>query len=261
MRWYHGVQTLNKLYYRLTDAVADVDRRRLREGITLANSRWTAALVNETLGIRARVCYPPASGDYAPLPWPERGNGFLCIGRISPEKELEKVISIMRAVRAEGSNVHLCLVGSHDGGSYYRRIKRLIRDHSQWIRLHEDLSKDELVDLICRHRYGIHGMTEEHFGMALAEMAAGGCIPFAPAGGGQQEITLDERLLYSSEADAVAKISDLLSDPGQQLELHHRCVEIGRQFSPEHFIGTIRQIVEEFLERHQQCHEKGGSHS
>ena len=74
-------------------------------------------------------------------------------------------------------------------------------------------------------------------------------MPFAPAGGGQHEIIEDQRLLYSSESDAVAKISGLFADPEQQLELHRRGIEAGRQLSSDCFVNNVREIVEEFLER------------
>ena len=41
---------------------------------------------------------------------------------------------------------------------------------------------------MATHRYGIHGMREEHFGMAPAEMARAGAIVWVPRGGGQTEI-------------------------------------------------------------------------
>ena len=60
---------------------------------------------------------------------------------------------------------------------------------------------------MATHRYGIHGMREEHFGMAPAEMARAGCIVWVPRGGGQMEIVGREPvLMYDSEDDAVEKI-------------------------------------------------------
>ena len=38
----------------------------------------------------------------------------------------------------------------------------------------------------------LHGMREEHFGMAPAEMARAGVIVWVPNGGGQMEIVGDE---------------------------------------------------------------------
>ena len=67
--------------------------------------------------------------------------------------------------------------------------------------------------LISTHRYGLHAMEAEPFGMAVAELLSGGCIPFVHDGGGQVEIVdHDPRLIYNSVADAAGKIS---SDPAR----------------------------------------------
>ena len=48
---------------------------------------------------------------------------------------------------------------------------------------------------MASHRYGIHGMREEHFGMAPAELARAGAIVWVPRGGGQMEIVGHEPAL------------------------------------------------------------------
>jgi len=95
----------------------------------------------------------------------ERGDGFVCIGRISPEKELDKVIDIVAAVRAERPASELHLIGTPDDAAYSAHIRRRVGDNSAWAFLHENVSREELASVVSRHRYGIHGMAEEHFGM------------------------------------------------------------------------------------------------
>ena len=69
------------------------------------------------------------------------------------------------------------------------------------------------MTLIPQHRYGIHGMTGEHFGIAPAELQLAGCLTFVPSDGGQTEIVEgDERVMYHDVDDAVRKISHVLSD-------------------------------------------------
>src|SRR5262249_38798550 len=156
-------------------------------------------------------------GDFPAIPWQDREDGFVCIGRISPEKELEKIIAILAAVRGRGQKVHLHIIGSPDNPRYYRRILRLVRANASWVFLNEGLSRDQLVRLISVHRYGIHGMREEHFGMAVAEMVRAGCIVFVPRGGGQVEIVRGEdRLLYKTPAEAITKIGRVMDNVDEQ---------------------------------------------
>ena len=111
------------------------------------------------------------------------------------------------------------------------------------------LSRDEVKRLMASHRYGIHGMAEEHFGMAPAELVRAGAIVWVPHGGGQMEIVGDEpSLMYDGEDDAVAKIASVLGDPAEQLRLREILAERGPRFSTDRFVSEVRDIVSAFRE-------------
>jgi hypothetical protein len=58
------------------------------------------------------------------------------------------------------------------------------------------VTRDELRAAVASHRYGIHAMEEEHFGMGPAEILSAGCLLFAHDSGGPVEILGgEERLL------------------------------------------------------------------
>ena len=254
LRWYHfGIAVSG--YYRLCRVIGGFSEDRIRENATLVNSNWTAARVQETYGaIKTQTVYPPVAGDFFDPPWPERENGFLCIGRISPEKQIEKIIAILRAVRAAGHDVHLHIIGTPDDDAYYARIAGLVREHASWIALEQNLQRPELVRRICSHRYGIHGMPGEHFGMSVAEMLTGGCIVFVPDGGGQTEIVgACAELRYLGPDDAVRKIHAVLSSADEQERLR-ACLAPRRElFSVERFTHRIREIVDEFAQKRQRA--------
>jgi glycosyltransferase involved in cell wall biosynthesis len=150
-------------------------------------------------------------------------------------------------VRAQGRDVHLHIIGTSDNPSYYQRIRQRVQENSSWIFLNENLSREELARLVAQHRYGIHGMAEEHFGMAVAEMVRAGCVVFVPRGGGQKEIVAgEERLLYQTPAEAVTKIARTLSDAGEQASLRDYLATRKDLFSPELFVRRIQDIVQQF---------------
>src|SRR3954470_11962361 len=72
--------------------VSDFFSERLKHNLTLVNSNWTAGKLSECYAIGSTTLYPPVPGEFPAVPWAEREDGFVCIGRFSPEKELEKVI-------------------------------------------------------------------------------------------------------------------------------------------------------------------------
>jgi glycosyltransferase involved in cell wall biosynthesis len=250
MRWFHFAWALS-CYYRLCAAIGAFSPDRIRQNITLANSDWTAARMRECYpGITTRTVYPPVVGDFSNSPWDGRENGFLCIGRIAPEKQIEKMIAIVGALREAGHDVHLHVVGTPDDDACSARITRLAREHASWIELEQNLSRPELVSRICAHRYGIHGMPDEHFGMSIAEMVAGGCIVFVPDGGGQTEIVGDApELRYLGADDAVRKINGVLSSAAEQERLRACLLPRRKLFSVGHFIKQIREIVDDFARK------------
>ena len=244
LRWYHFGFLLTP-YYRLCVALSGFEPDSMRRNISLVNSDWTGRLAWARYRIVSRTVYPPVTSEASPLGWEARAPEFVCIGRISPEKELERVLDVVIGVRAAFPAVRLHVVGTPDDARYYRRIVDRIRAAGDWVQLHENLSRPELSALVGRVRYGIHGMREEHFGMAPAEMVRAGCIVWVPDGGGQVEIVADARLTYGSIEEGVAKITRTLGDADEQTRLRQHLATRAPLFSPERFMQQVRAAVAE----------------
>jgi glycosyltransferase involved in cell wall biosynthesis len=247
-RWYHAIAGPLPLYYTVADRLAGVSIDGLRRNLTLVNSDWTGERVSRFLGITTRTLYPPVADPAAGLAWAERSNTFLTVGRLSPEKEFERVMRILARVRERVGDLALTIVGTWDrhARGYRDRLLRLARSLGPWITFRHDVSRDELRKLMAGSRYGIHGMREEHFGMAPAELARAGCIVWVPKGGGQQEIVDREpALLFDSDNEAVDKIVRTLSDPAEQDRLR-LVLQSTERFSTAHFMRQVRAIVNDF---------------
>ena len=240
LRWYHP-RALVRLYAGLCRAVSRFSREGMRSNVTLVNSDWTGGVVRRRYGVATRTVHPPVATEFPAVPWEAREPGFVCIGRIAPEKALDRVLDVVAAVRREVPAVRLHLVGTPEHRGYYRHIAG--RARAEDIALHHDLSRADLIALMTRQRYGIHGMPEEHFGMAVAEMVAAGCIVWAPDSGGPVEILGDARLTYGSTEEAVTKILRVLRAPDEQAALRAHLGGRAPRFSTERFIGEIRTAV------------------
>ena len=84
-------------------------------GLVIANSKWSATVVREMFGIESRLLYPPVVGEFPDVPFEEREIGFVCLGRMAPEKRVEVAIEIVNRIRCSGHpEVHLHLVGRID---------------------------------------------------------------------------------------------------------------------------------------------------
>lgn len=231
-------------YYALCTRVLGAPWTDSTRNLTLANSRWTADGI-ERLGELPRpvVLYPPVIDPGAGLPWAERDNTFLCIGRFTWSKRVELAISIVKAVRHTSMrDARLVIVGSHVETDYASQLRRLAAGEA-WIEFREDLSRDAVNALMGRSRYGIQAMVGEHFGMATAEMARAGCLVFAHRSGGTPEVLNDEgALLWASESEAIERIGAIESVDAHPLSARLRAH--ASQFSTEAFVGRFRKIVD-----------------
>jgi glycosyltransferase involved in cell wall biosynthesis len=248
LRWYHWRPLLHA-YYELVDRLVDVSMERVRENVTLVNSNWTGERVRQLLDIEPRTLYPPVVAPRSSTPWESRRRGVLAIGRISHEKEYERLMRILARVRAQVPDLTFTIVGTADRHvrRYYNDLRQQAAALGPWIQFRHDLSREDVGRLMAAHRYGIHGMREEHFGMAPAEMARAGMIVWVPRGGGQMEIVGDEpALLYDSEEEAAAKMLRVIGDAAEERRLREHLTARSELFSVERFVDEIQQIVREF---------------
>jgi len=175
----------------------------------IANSSWTAEVVETIYGRRPAVVHPPVDPVPDPLAWAEREDGVLTVGRIAPDKRLLRTIAVVDRVRARDHDLHLHVVGSAPRAyrRYVDRVRRAAADRA-YVHLETDVSRDRLTTLLRTHKYGLNMKEREHFGMAVAEFVAAGMVAFAPDGGGQRDV-LDGR--SDRLFDSVAAAADLLS--------------------------------------------------
>ena len=246
-RWYHFPPLL-KLYRGLSTTLSGATNQGIAANQTLVNSAWTGRRFEQWYGGRAHVLHPPVPIDREPIPWAQRADAFACVGRMSPEKNLEAVIDILSKVRARGHSVSLVICGQRQVSAYERRVMAVAARHRDWISLWLDLPRAELIERVAKCRFGIHGMAGEHFGIAVAEMLRLGCVCLAPAEGGPTEILgEDPALLYGSAEDAVDKICRLLEDPGALTQARERLRARAELFSTDRFMGEFREICSEFV--------------
>lgn len=249
LRWYHPPQRGLNLYYALADWIADFSLARMKANVTLVNSDWTGEHVTRFLGIRTRTLYPPVVDPAPGLPWEQRRQAFLAVGRISPEKEYERIMNILARVRLHVPDLTLTIVGTSDRHArrYLHSLTTLASRLGPWIQFRDDLTRDEVRGLMASYRYGIHGMREEHFGMAPAEQAGAGMIVWVPRGGGQMEVVGREpALMYGSDDEAVRTIAATLGDGDEQQRLRAHLAAVSEQFSTDRFMRHVRDLVDTF---------------
>jgi glycosyltransferase involved in cell wall biosynthesis len=243
--------SLRRCYLRLCRSIAPPLSRDLFAGedLIVANSHWTAAKLIERYGAIARVVYLPVACAFPSVSDEHRRSDFVCIGRISPEKRIERMIDIIGAVRKRGHNVRIRIVGLLERSLYANAIVALAGRHHDWVLLEGRQVGPQKAKTLAQCRYGIHGREGEAFGIGVAEMVKAGCITFAPSEGGPAEILADQALLYQNNDDAVEKIVAVLDHEALRSRLISHLRNQAAKFSSESFMNGLRETVDSFLSR------------
>jgi UDP-N-acetylglucosamine--N-acetylmuramyl-(pentapeptide) pyrophosphoryl-undecaprenol N-acetylglucosamine transferase len=251
LRAIHRIPGVLHAYYAIGRALAPVSPAQIARNVTLVNSDWTGEQFRNRYGGTTTTVYPPLMGTPSPRPWDEREDTIIALGVFARHKRLELIVDIVERLRARGYPLRLLIVGARDRhhAAYARQIAQMANARS-WIEMRENPSRAEVDDILGRVRYGLHAMADEHFGMAVAEMTAAGCIPFVPRRGGQVEVVGgNEQLLYDNVDDAVTKIAHVIDNPDLQHSLSASLIDSASRFRRDRFRDRIRSVVSSTAER------------
>ncbi|RLM54108.1 glycosyltransferase [Halobellus sp. Atlit-31R] len=209
----------------------------------LANSAWTAGVVDDVYGVEPSVLHPPVDPIEGGRDWDDREDGLVVVGRLAPDKRPLEAVRIVDGVRERGHDLHLHIVGAAPRAyrAYARRVEAAAAERS-YVTVERDASRGRLESLLGSHKYGLNLKPEEHFGMSVAEYVAAGMVAFAPDSGGQREI-LDERddRLFASPTEAVDHlVAAIDADTPPELPAD--------RFTAARFRDEIRRVVSRRLQ-------------
>lgn len=247
MRWFHRIPGILNAYRELCLRLARATPSGLRRNLMLANSHFVVGEIKKAHGTNARVVYPPVPGKFLEVPFEERRLAIAAVGRVHRIKRWDMAVNIVEAVRRSGHPLELTLIGHADDHEYGRKLDRLAKTRP-WFRWIRNATRTELLAELSRHKYGIHTMRGEHFGIAPAEQQRAGCIPFVHNSGGQVEIVgNDPRLTFDGVDDAVKRIVRAIENPELERELRIQVAERKSWFTEKRFCESVREIAWELV--------------
>ncbi|MDA1194543.1 MAG: glycosyltransferase family 4 protein [Planctomycetota bacterium] len=245
---FHRGGLLQRLYRAHVRRVAPASGRDLFAGedLILSNSSWSVDLIQARHGVQTDVLYPPVPFEASSRPWGERASRFVTIGRVSPEKQIERMAEIVGALRARGHKLELHVAGDADGDEYARSLKSRLAREAPWVVFVGAMVGEAKREFLAGSRFGLHARSGEPFGIAVAEMVRAGCVVFTPAEGGQAEIVSHPDLRYRDLAEAVEKIARVLESGALLEEVRGSLSASQGRFSNEAFAQQIRAAVKQF---------------
>jgi glycosyltransferase involved in cell wall biosynthesis len=245
--WYRR-SPLRSAYLGLSHLLSGRIKKGWRNNLTVANSVWSQKVLRERCGLDSSVIYPPVVGRFPDTPWKDRHNGFVVLGRLNPEKNLERVIAIISRVRHQGFDVHLHILGRIEDNPYVKRIVRLCQKNQEWAFMEGLKGGAEKDKFLSSHKFGLSGRQHEPFGIAVGEMVKARCLVWVPQGGGQTEIVEHPQLTFRDDDEAVDKITTILKSNSLQDTLRAHLASQAGKFSQERFMTEARSLFVRFLE-------------
>jgi glycosyltransferase involved in cell wall biosynthesis len=249
IRWFHRIPGALAGYRWFCRSMGQGTNEGLRRNLSLANSQFVAGKIRETHGTDSLVLHPPVPGEFPEVEWEKRRTGMAAIGRLGGCKRWEMAVAIVERVRALGAGLSLTLIGHSDDPEYGRRMAALAADRP-WFRILQNLTREQLAAEVASHRYGIHTMENEHFGIAPAELQRAGCITFVHNSGGPVEIVGGHpQLTFDTVEDGAAKVFEVMNDEALAGRIREFLAPRRGLFSTTRFSESLRRVVREFLDK------------
>jgi len=224
--------------------------RRNNAQLVLANSGFTSQAIEESLGMRAKVLYPPVSPqffDKTDCPEPEGGreNLVVTVGRLLASKRLETIPRIASLLRKEKTK--FVIIGfSHSEEALHLINQEIRRLGVTNVSLKLDVSRIEMKNTLKKAKVYLHTPILEHFGISIAEAMACGCLPVVYDDGGAREFVPQE-LRYQTLQEAADKTRRAISqwNPRRARDMK----AIAEKFSEPNYRKNFMRIFSDYLRK------------
>jgi len=242
----------------------------------MVNSTWTKGHIDELWRCKSSIVYPPCNtSEFQKLPLEREGSTensrygshqkvetILSIGQFRPEKDHALQIAAFAALvnrlpEDHKKLVKLILVGGCRHADDVKRVEKLqtlcedFRIADQ-VNFRLNISFDELTEHLATAIVGLHTMYNEHFGIGVVELMAGGVIVIAnDSGGPKMDIVVPVEgeatgfLARNAEdyADAMARV--LALPFRERMIIRERARDaVKRRFSDEAFCRDFLKEVD-----------------
>lgn len=204
--------------------------------VLVTNSEHVRRRARDLTGRDSIVVYPPVATDL--FRWSGQGDYYLSLGRLEPNKRVDRVIAAFRAMPDKQ-----LVVAS--GGSELARLRQLAAG-ARNIRFTGWIDDAALAELIGRARACIYIPKDEDFGMSAVEaMAAGKPVIGVDEGGLRESIlhgTTGLLLAADPSADELADAVRVITAE-RAMEMRNACEAKAAEFSSHRFLRSMVQLA------------------
>jgi len=254
-RYLHNV--LMRIYTQpshiLSNALISLFKRIEYRPLVLTNSKFSAGVIRQFLGVRALVLYPPVDVErYLPLSRiKERKRIVLTISRIEPVKGLDIIPEIAKHVKSG----KFIIVGSINSLGYYRLLASKIKAYGleDSVKIIPNASEKLKAELMSKAMVYLHPMRYEHFGIAVVEAMAAGLIPVVHKSGGPWTDVVEMGKYGKGFTDAIEAAHSIISifesDEGELQEMRTRVASKAIMYGYDNFKKSLFSGIIRAIER------------
>jgi glycosyltransferase involved in cell wall biosynthesis len=204
--------------------------------VVLTNSDHVRRRLAEQLDVEAHVVYPPV--DIKAFKWKSQGNYYLSLGRLEPNKRIDRVVKAFLKLPERK-----LIVAS--GGSQFKTLRTLASTAPN-ISFAGWSSDEELISLIANSIACIYIPRDEDFGMSTIESMAAGKPVIGVAEGGLLETVINGHtgvLLppNPNTEQIVAAVLDMNTHVA--LSMRNSCERRAMNFTEKIFLEQIRSVI------------------
>ncbi len=203
--------------------------------VTLSES--SRAELSSVLGFRRKNIYvvePGISHSFCPSIDKSEFPLVVVTGRLSPYKQIDRIINVVKKVRSTIPNVRLEIIGEGPDVGRIRRVIESLSDNS-WVSLRGRVSENELVDTYQRAWVTTSASLSEGWGMTLTEDARCGTASVASNIPGHVDAVSNgvSGYLFDNDDEFEKHLVSLLSSRDNAISLGESAAEWSSRFTWE----------------------------
>ena len=170
---------------------------------------------------------------------------MISVGRLSKEKEYDRLFRVFKNLKSDGLNIELLLVGS---GEKHNELNKYILEN----KLTEDVAllgfKDNPYKYMKSSDLFVCSSISEGFSLVIGEAMAVGVPVISVDCSGPNEV-LDfgkySKLVNNNEVDLYNGIKEIINDKLMYEKYKIKASERGKMFSISNFINVVEDILDE----------------
>ena len=234
--------------------------------VCYTNSSWTQNHMEGNWPGKCSILYPPCNVDeFWSQDYDNKKKVVVSLAQFRPEKRHDIQLDMMKyhQERHPESDVVFKIMGSakfEDSEKIFNHLQNRIKtENIRNVELLKNLEFKDVMKNLKESAFGVHTMIDEHFGIGIVEMLAGGLVCLAHRSAGPRDDILGNHthaihgLLATNDADFNVTFNKMIedyNDAGKRVDLL-KMVQKGQEFAKNQlsneafsskFVGAIHDI-------------------